>query len=105
MYLMNLIIGSWLLLSVLKAFETWTGRMMRNIIAIIMISLLIKLSTARKKKSQESQVSIKIGGVPIIIPDFEVGKPSIVSSTYNRYINISYIIITHNQSKGGFISQ
>ena len=55
--------------------------MLKNISTIIMISLLIELSTPLKKKSKESAVSIKIGGVPIIIPDFEVGEPSIVSST------------------------
>lgn len=53
---------------------------MKNITTIIMISLLIKIATPLKKKLKESPVSIKIGGVPIIIPDFEVGEPSIVSS-------------------------
>ena len=52
--------------------------MIKNITTIIMISLLIKISTPLKRKSKESPVSIKIGGVPILIPDFEVGKATIV---------------------------
>ena len=53
---------------------------MKNITTILIISLLIKISATLENKPKESPVAIKIGGVPIIIPDFEVVKAPKASS-------------------------
>ena len=52
--------------------------MNKIITIVIIIEVLLNTAASKKPKAEFGErVSIKIGGVPILIPDFKLGTPSV----------------------------